>query len=59
MSSLVANAHIDYSGMGSALAARALGYLAANLFGAIAEKMVRHHSEGLLTLAFFLPGVGK
>lgn len=59
MSILAENAKVDYSGMGSALASRGFGYLIANLFGAMAEKIVLNHSEVLLTVAFIFPSIGR
>lgn len=59
MTVLAANAQVAYSGISSALAARAAGYFIANIFGAILQNIVKKHSEGLLTCAFFLPAIGK
>jgi hypothetical protein len=56
---LAANANVDYSGMGSALASRGAGYLAANILGVILQHIVKKHSDGLLVCAFVLPAIGK
>jgi hypothetical protein len=56
---LAANANVDYSGMGSALASRGAGYLAANILGVILQNIVKIHSDGLLVCAFILPAIGK
>ncbi|CAF2658407.1 unnamed protein product [Rotaria sp. Silwood2] len=54
---LASNVQVDYSGMGSALASRAAGYLIANIFGAFLPNIVKQHSEGLLVCAFILPAI--
>ncbi len=56
---LAANANVDYSGMGSVLASRGAGYLAANILGAILQHIVKKHSHGLLVCGFILPAIGK
>jgi hypothetical protein len=56
---LAANAKVDFNGMGSVLASRGVGYLMANILGAVAQNMVKKHSEGLLVCAFILPAIGK
>jgi hypothetical protein len=56
---LAQNTNVDFSGMGSVLASRSAGYLAANILGAILQTIVQKHSEGLLVLAFILPAIGK
>ena len=55
---LAANAQTGYSSMGSVLASRGGGYLAANIFGAILSNIVKRHSEGLLVCAFVFPAMG-
>ena len=59
MSILAENIQVDYSGMGSVLAFRAVGYLIANIFGVILQNIVKKYSEGLLICAFLLSAVGK
>ncbi|CAF1684321.1 unnamed protein product, partial [Adineta ricciae] len=57
MSILAENIQVDYSGMGSVLAFRAVGYLIANIFGVILQNIVKKYSEGLLICAFLLSAV--
>ncbi|CAF3907492.1 unnamed protein product [Rotaria sp. Silwood1] len=54
---LASNVNVDYSGMGSALALRAAGYLIANISAAFLQNIVKKHSEGLLICAFVLPAI--
>jgi predicted MFS family arabinose efflux permease len=54
---VAANIHADYSGMGSALASRGAGYLAANILGVILQNIVKKHSDGILICAFILPAI--
>lgn len=59
MTTLAANTKVDYNGMGSVLASRGLGYLVANILGAILQNIVKKHSDGLLVLSFILPAIGN
>jgi hypothetical protein len=56
---LATNIKVDFSGMGSALASRSVGYLAANILGAIFQNVVKKHSDGLLVCAFMTPAIGR
>jgi len=56
---LAANTHVDYNGMGSALASRGAGYLVANILGIILQNIVKKHSDGILVCAYVLPAIGK
>jgi len=51
------NIHADYNGMGSVLASRGAGYLAANILGVILQSIVNKHSDGILVCAFILPAI--
>ncbi len=55
---LAKNLQVDFSGIGSALASRGVGYLIANILGAILQKIVKNHSDGLLVVAFILSAIG-
>jgi hypothetical protein len=55
---IAANVKVDYNGMGSVLASRGVGYLAANVLAAILQTIVKNHSDGLLICAFLLPAIG-
>ncbi|UJR20194.1 hypothetical protein I4U23_023326 [Adineta vaga] len=57
MSNIAANIRVDFSGIGSILAARATGYLIANIFGVILQNIVKKYSEGLLICAFMLSAI--
>jgi hypothetical protein len=59
MSILATNANVDFNDMGSALAWRGIGYLSANILGAILQNIVKRNSNGILILTFTLPAIGK
>jgi len=59
MKIITENIRVDFSGIGSALAARSAGYFVANILGAILQNIVKKHSEGLLVCAFILPAIGN
>jgi hypothetical protein len=56
---LATNAKVDFNGMGSVLALRGIGYLSANILGALLQNIVKKHSDGILICAFILPAIGK
>jgi predicted MFS family arabinose efflux permease len=57
MPMIAANINADYSDMGTALASRGAGYLAANILGVILQNIVKKHSDGILICAFILPAI--
>ncbi|UJR16772.1 hypothetical protein I4U23_003672 [Adineta vaga] len=57
MTILAKRLQVDFSGIGSALAARGIGYLVANILGVILQKIVKKHSDGLLIIAFLLSAI--
>ncbi len=59
MPTVAKNIDVDFSDMGSVLAARGAGYLVATIFGAILPNIVKKYSEGLLACAFILPAIGR
>ncbi len=56
---LATNVKVDFNGMGSVLASRGIGYLSANILGAILQNIVKQHSDGILICAFILPAIDK
>jgi hypothetical protein len=56
---LAHNTRVTYSGIASALAARSGGCLIANIFCAIAHKMIKNYSDLVLTASFFLAAIGN
>ena len=59
MGILAANVKVHYTGIGSALALRAVGYLFGNILAIILQNMVQNHSEGQLVCAFILTAIGN
>ena len=55
MSTLAANVNVHYSGMGSVLAARGIGFLFANIVGVFLRNSVRNHPNGVVMCAYILP----
>ena len=58
MPTLAANVNVHYSGMGSVLASRGVGYLTANILGAMLRKIVKNHSNAIVACGYILPAIG-
>ncbi|CAF1353111.1 unnamed protein product [Adineta ricciae] len=54
---LAENLHVDSSGIGSILGCQGIGYLAANILETTFGKIIKKHSDGLLSAAFILPSI--
>ncbi|CAF1038596.1 unnamed protein product [Adineta steineri] len=51
------NINVDYTGMGSVLASRAVGYLVANLLDISLQNITKKYAEALLICAFMLAAI--
>ena len=56
---LAHNTGVTYNGIASALASRSGGYLIANLFCVIFQKIVKNYSDLTLAVSFFLAAIDK
>jgi len=54
---LATNTNVDFNGMGSVLPWGGIGYLSANILGAILQNIVKQNSDGILILAFILAAI--